>query len=93
MELGHVHLRVRKLQRAVDFYAGVFGLSVTELAAVHDRLEERDVAADPIDHGISRTLYFDDPDGNGVEAYLDTRDDADERWQGHSQPFDPATLE
>jgi len=139
MELGHVHLTVRDVERAVEFYTGVLGLSVTErhgryaflsfgrrhhdlalqavgtdasgpgrgvglyhvafavddpaaLAATHERLRERGVDVSPVDHGISKAIYFDDPDGNGVEVYLDTRDGDDERWRGHSEPFDPAAL-
>lgn len=30
VSLGHVHLKVRELERAVDFYAGRLGLAVTE---------------------------------------------------------------
>ncbi len=136
--VGHVHLRVRDLDRAVGFYRDVFDLTVRErvgryaflswgdqhhdvalqavgdgapgpgagvglyhaaievpdeaaLAGVADRLDERGVPVSPVDHGISLALYFDDPDGNGLEAYLDTRERTDE-WAGRSQPFDPATL-
>ncbi len=28
----------------------------------------------PIDHGVSESLYFDDPDGNTLELYIDTDD-------------------
>ncbi|MFB6185018.1 MAG: VOC family protein [Haloarculaceae archaeon] len=135
--VGHVHLKVRDVERAIDFYADVLGLDVTErhgryaflswgqrhhdvalqevgdrasgpgrgvglyhaafeveapatLAAVYDRLEERDVAVSPVDHGISKALYFDDPDGNGLEVYYDTRADNDcWEWDGRNAAFDP----
>jgi catechol 2,3-dioxygenase len=132
--LGHVHLRVRDLDRAVQFYTAVFGLEVTEregryaflsfgdhhhdvalqsvppdatgpgggvglyhaavelddldaLAALGDRLTDREVAVSPVDRGISTALYFEDPAGNGLEAYVDTRGASEDRWAGTNRPF------
>ncbi|MFB6188397.1 MAG: VOC family protein [Halapricum sp.] len=119
--VGHVHLKVRNVDRALDFYTEVLGLSVTErqgryafcswghhhhdvalqgvgedaagpgsgvgmyhaafevetpeaLRTIFERLRERGVRVSPVDHGISKAIYFDDPDGNGLEVYLDTRE-------------------
>ncbi|ANM30442.1 hypothetical protein ABI59_13960 [Acidobacteria bacterium Mor1] len=44
-----------------------------------DRLRERDIPHAAVDHGISWALYFDDPDGNGVEIYTGRR-----HWNGQS---------
>ena len=60
-----------------------------ELAALHERVTHRGVDVSPVDHGISRALYFEDPDGNGLEAYVDTRDADDEEWAGRNRRFDP----
>ncbi|NHN42499.1 biphenyl-2,3-diol 1,2-dioxygenase [Halorubellus sp. JP-L1] len=138
--VGHVHLKVRDADRAVEFYTDVLGLEVTErhgsfaflsfgdrhhdvalqgvgadapgpgpgvglyhtafevdagatLAAVYERVRERDVAVSPVDHGISKAIYFDDPDGNGVEVYLDTRADRDQyEWAGVNDRFDPSAI-
>lgn len=137
--LGHVHLRVRDVDRALSFYREVFGLAVTErhgryaflswgdhhhdvalqgvgedadgpgpgvglyhaaveadsldrLTGVYERLRERDVDVSPVDHGISKALYFSDPDGNGLELYVDTRDDGPDEWDGRNRRFDPESL-
>ena len=57
------------------------------LAALDDLLTDREVAVSPVDHGISKALYFEDPAGNGLEAYVDTRDAPDDRWAGTNRPF------
>lgn len=136
--LGHVHLVVSDLDRAIEFYTGLLALSVTErqanyaflsfgdrhhdlalqarpeasppptsrglyhvafeldgpgeLRECYEWLQNRDIGVQPVDHGISKSLYFDDRDDNGVELYLDTRDDDDERWTGHNTRFDPLAL-
>ena len=38
-------------------------------------LEAAGVAVIAVDHGISRSLYFFDPDGNQLEVYVDVSDD------------------
>jgi catechol 2,3-dioxygenase len=135
--LGHVHLRVRDLDRSIEFYADLLDLDVTErhgryaflswsehhhdvalqavdedapgpgggvglyhaaieieddaaLEGIYRRLQERDVRVSPVDHGISRAIYFDDPDGNGLEVYVDAREERDRtEWRGRNEPFDP----
>ena len=40
-----------------------------------------------------RGLYFEDPDGNGLEVYLDTRAERDvDHWDGKNERFDPTVL-
>lgn len=118
--VGHVHLRVTDLERAVAFYRDVMGFELqTRMRGAaflgaggyhhHIGLNTWDSAAGPApkghaglfhaaflyptlddlrtaarrvrdagvdiyghaDHGVSIALYFDDPDGNGVEIYWD----------------------
>jgi catechol 2,3-dioxygenase len=120
--IGHVHLRVADLERAIGFYTGVIGLDlVTRYGAeaaflsaggYHHHIglntwESRGGTPPPpghtglyhtaflfpdrrtlaqalaralaagvrisgaADHGVSEAVYFDDPDGNGVEIYRD----------------------
>jgi catechol 2,3-dioxygenase len=138
--VGHVHLRVRDVERSIAFYTDVFGLAVAErydrfafltwgdhhhdvalqgvgadaaapgpgvglyhaaievespdaFTATYEQLRERGVSVSPVDHGISKALYFDDPDGNGLEVYLDTRESFDRaEWGGMNEPFDPTAL-
>lgn len=120
--IGHVHLKVSDIDRALAFYEGVLGFEVTsrlgdqvvflsaggyhhhialntweskgstpppaghtglyhfailfpsrkDLAAAVRRLKS---AAYPIDgaadHGVSEAIYLTDPDGNGIELYVD----------------------
>ena len=120
--IGHVHLRVADLDRAIGFYTGVIGLDlVTRYGAeaaflsaggYHHHIglntwESRGATRPPAghtglyhtaflfpdrrslaqalaraiaagvgisgaaDHGVSEAVYFDDPDGNGIEIYRD----------------------
>jgi catechol 2,3-dioxygenase len=121
LKLGHVHLKVRDLDRSVAFYTELLGLSVTEQVGNYAFLGDgnlhhvvalqglgidaprpaRDVTGlyhvafevpdevtfddrvhkarelarlvQTVDHGISWAAYFNDPDGNGIEIYLDRR--------------------
>jgi catechol 2,3-dioxygenase len=78
----------------VGLYHAAIGVeSPDALTTVHERLRERGIAVSPVDHGISKALYFDDPDGNGLEAYIDTRESFDRaEWSGRNERFDPTTL-
>ncbi|WFE75164.1 VOC family protein [Roseinatronobacter sp. S2] len=119
--IGHVHLKVADLDRAVEFYrllgfdvtqrygtqaafmgadgyhhhiglntwhsagaapapsghAGLYHLAVlypdrVSLAQALRRVVQAGVQLDgAADHGVSEALYFRDPDGNGVEIYVD----------------------
>lgn len=122
VRIGHVHLKVADLDRAIAFYSGVLGFEVTQRmgrgaaflsaggyhhhiglntwesrggsppprgstglfhvallypsrAALADALKRLTAAGVPLDgaadHGTSEALYLRDPDGNGVELYVD----------------------
>src|ERR1700721_2810745 len=122
VRIGHVHLKVADLQRALRFYNGVLGLEVTQRygdgavflsaggyhhhialntweslggspppagatglyhtailyptrAALATALRRLLAAKIPLqgaaDHGVSESLYLNDPDENGVELYCD----------------------
>jgi catechol 2,3-dioxygenase len=120
--IGHVHLRVADLDRAIAFYTDVVGLMVQQhfgrraaflssdgyhhhiglntwdslggtppprghtglyhtaflypdrpaLAhALRRALDEGTALTGAADHGVSEAIYLEDPDGNGVELYVD----------------------
>ena len=126
--VGHIHLKVSDLERAIGFYRDVMGFQVTQrygdqavflsaggyhhhvglntwhskgagpapvqgagmyhvaflfpdrasLAAVLARVLEAGTPLDgAADHGVSEAVYFRDPDGNGLELYVDR---APEAW-------------
>jgi catechol 2,3-dioxygenase len=81
--IGHVHLKVANLERAIAFYRDVLGFEVTQRGAS--------------DHGVSEAVYLRDPDGNGIELYRDLPREAwprtdDGRLEMYSRPRDLAAL-
>ena len=126
--VGHIHLKVSDLDRAIHFYSDVLGFEVTQrygdqaaflsaggyhhhiglntwhskgagaapvraaglyhvafvfpdrvsLGAALQRVLDHGTRLDgAADHGVSEAVYFNDPDGNGIELY---RDRAPEDW-------------
>lgn len=67
--------------------------SINELKVFYSRLQTANIQFEPIDHGISKALYFEDPDGNGIEVYIDTRKENNQfDWRGQSTTFDVDSL-
>ena len=125
--IGHIHLKVSDLERAITFYTEVLGFEITErmgnnaaflsaggyhhyialntwesegghppairntglyhfailmpdrkaLAASIQRLTDHEWPIEGAsDHGVSESVYLRDPDGNGIEMYVDRPKDA-----------------
>jgi catechol 2,3-dioxygenase len=47
------------------------GTTLNELREARSKLEAAGIATTPIDHDVTKSLYFADPDGNGIEVYVD----------------------
>lgn len=50
------------------------GTTLDELRDAKAHLEAAGIKTTPIDHEVTKSLYFADPDGNGVEVYVDASD-------------------
>ena len=136
VKLGHAHLKVSDLDRAVAFYERFLRLHVVErvderfvfmttgalhhevalqrvaidaptpppsatglyhiafevpsrraFAEAYAALADAGIAVATVDHRISWALYFDDPDGNGLEIYWDTRGEPEGAplWRGENR--------
>ena len=50
------------------------GDSLDELIAAKEDLDAAGVAVDPVDQDVTKSLYFNDPDGHLVEVYVNVSD-------------------
>lgn len=58
----------------LDHVAFRIGDNLDQLREAKALLESHGVVLKPVDHEITKSLYFRDPDGNGVELYVDVSD-------------------
>ena len=63
-------------ESAVGLYHVAFkiGDSLGELREARDKLQAAGITPTAMDHEVTKSLYFDDPDGNGIELYIDASD-------------------
>ena len=63
-------------ESAVGLHHVAFNIGTTldELREARAKLEAAGIAATPVDHEVTKSLYFADPDGNGIEVYIDASD-------------------
>ncbi len=50
------------------------GTTLDELREAKTKLDAAGIATTPIDHEVTKSLYFEDPDGNRIEVYVDASD-------------------
>jgi len=142
-KIGHAHIKVRDLDRSIQFYTKFFSLKFVErvgdhyafltdsdfhheialqrvgpdapqpptegtglyhvafevpdqrsFALAYQALTQAGVRVGPVDHLISWAMYFDDPDGNGLEIYWDTRNQpgGQQLWRGQNIPLSPEKI-
>jgi catechol 2,3-dioxygenase len=58
----------------LDHVAFKIGETLDELREARGKLDAAGIETRPIDHGVTKSLYLSDPDGNGVELYVDASD-------------------
>lgn len=58
----------------LDHVAFKIGKNLDELREAKRHLEAAGIKPRPVDHEVTKSLYFEDPDGNGVELYVDASD-------------------
>jgi catechol 2,3-dioxygenase len=142
-KLGHVHLKVRDLDCAIEFYTRFLSVHLVErvgdayafltggefhheialqndgakapapppngtglyhvafevphreaFARAYQTLIEAGISVAAVNHLISWAMYFEDPDGNGLEIYWDTRREprGEELWRGVNVPLEPGDI-
>lgn len=57
------------------------GDSVDELREAKHKLEAAGLKVEAYDHVVTKSLYFNDPDGNTIEFYVDSSD----KWRHHPE--------
>jgi len=67
------------------------GQSLDELREAKQLLAAAGVEVVPRDHGVTKSLYFKDPDGNTIELYIDVSDVWKREPEAVAQAF-PLTL-
>lgn len=70
-QIAMVPMRDESASTSLDHFAFRVG-SFDEVKDLNRQLTERDVAVLPLSHGNTLSLYFNDPEGNGLEVFWDT---------------------
>lgn len=66
------------------------GDTIDELREARVKLEAAGLQVQGYDHAVSKSIYFNDPDGNCIEFYVDTSDawKQDTQLVAHSEPLE-----
>jgi len=58
----------------LDHVAFNIGTTLDERREAKAKLEAAGISTNPVDHEVTRSLCFEDPDGNGVEVHVGASD-------------------
>ncbi len=58
----------------LNHVAFCIGTQLDDLRAAKAHLEAAGIELTPVDHEVTKSLYFCDPDGNNLEVYIDASD-------------------
>ena len=66
------------------------GEDLDVLRAAKEKLEAQGLETDPVDHVVTKSIYINDPDGNGIELYVDVSDvwRTDPSAVAHAEPME-----
>jgi catechol 2,3-dioxygenase len=64
----------RESQPGLHHVAFCIGDDLDQLRDAKSRIEAAGLPCTPVDHEVTKSLYLADPDGNGVELYVDASD-------------------
>ena len=82
-------------RRAVGLFHTAFAVpDKRSFAETYRPFKQANIPALLTDHRISWALYSSDPSGNGVEVYVDTREEADgvPLWEAQDRPLSEAQV-
>jgi len=65
----------------LDHIAFKIGDSIDDLLAAKHLMDQHGIDCMPIDHNVTKSIYISDPDGNGIELYIDASD----AWRDHPE--------
>jgi len=74
MEVGGESSETSRSAVGLDHVAFNIGTSLDELREARAKLMAAGIVTNAIDHEVTKSLYFQDPDGNGIELYVDASD-------------------
>ena len=89
LALQEIHDAEKQGENSIGLYH--FSLEVEneqEFGAMINNLKQNNIPYSPIDHQISKVVYFSDPDNNGIEIMLDTRKSKQQLWKGKNLLLD-----